>query len=55
MRAKTKWYFIVTFTDGVKNAEWDLSKAAAKALYDYHIKNMVVMNVKSATWGSFVE
>lgn len=55
MKAKTKWYFIVTFVDGVKNAEWDLSKTAAKALYDYHIKNRYLLDVKSATWGSFVE
>lgn len=55
MRAKIKWYFTVTFTDGTKNAEWDLTKAAAKALYDYHVKNMIVMNIKSVNWGSFVD
>lgn len=55
MKVKTKWYFIVTFVDGTKNSSWSLTKTAAKTLYDYHIKNMIVMNVKSATWGSYNE
>jgi hypothetical protein len=52
---KQSWYFIVTFTDGLKNSEWKLSKTAAKALYDYHIKNMVVLDVQKASFGSYDE
>lgn len=46
-----RWYFVVTFENGTKNSEWDLSKTKAKALYDYHIKNMIVLGVKRATYG----
>lgn len=53
MKGSKKWYFIVTSVDGQKTSEWDLTKAAAKALYDFHIKNMLVMNVQKATWGSY--
>lgn len=52
--SKTKWYFIVTFTDGTKNAEWDLTKTAARALYDHYNKNMIVLNVQRTVWGSYV-
>lgn len=53
MKSKTFWYFIATFEDDTKNAEWKLSKYQAKALYDYHIKNMLLLKVKSATFGSY--
>ena len=46
-----RWYFIVTFANGAKTAEWDLTKKAAKALYEYHIKNMLTLNVQRATFG----
>ena len=46
-----RWYFVVTFENGTKNSEFDLCKTKAKALYDYHIKNMIVLGVKRATYG----
>lgn len=48
---RNRWYFIVTFTNGTKNAEWDLTKKAAKLLYEYHTKNMLMLNVQRATFG----
>lgn len=55
MKSKTFWYFTVLFEDGVKNAEWKLSKYQAKTLYDYHIKNMITLKVKKASFGSYQE
>jgi hypothetical protein len=46
-----RWYFVVTFENGTKNSEFDLCKTKAKSLYDYHIKNMIVLGVKRATYG----
>ena len=49
---KTKrWYFLVTFENGTKSSEWELTKTKAKLLYDYHIKNMILLGVKHASYG----
>lgn len=49
---KTKrWYFLVTFENGTKSSEWELTKTKAKLLYDYHIKNMILLGVKRASYG----
>lgn len=52
---KQVWYFTVLFENGFKNSEWNLTKTAAKALYDYHIKNMLVLGVQRASFGSYDE
>ena len=52
MKVNKKWYFIVLYNNGLKNSEWDMTKAEAKALYDYHMKNMSVLEVKTVSWGS---
>lgn len=50
-----KWFFIVKFDNGLKNAEWNLTKTAAKALYDYHVKNSAVLGINHVQIGEVKE
>jgi len=52
MTKKKKYYFEVAHENGLINKETNLTKSQAKALHDYHVKNMVVLKVKRVSYGS---
>lgn len=52
-KPKVKWYTIVIYEDGMKNSEWDLTKTAAVAIYEYFLKNMSVLKVSKVSFGSY--
>jgi len=51
MADRKKYYFEVAHENGLINKETNLTKSQAKALHDYHVKNMVVLKVKRVSYG----
>ena len=48
---RKNYYFEVTYENGLKNKETNLTKTEAKALYDYHVKNSAVLNITYVRYG----